>query len=46
MKLLGLLTRKGIMVLASKILVPDYERNRPLGRHRTVRKHNIKKDFE
>jgi len=29
----------------SKILVPNYERNRPLWRRRLVRKDNIKKRF-
>jgi hypothetical protein len=30
----------------SKILVPNYDRNRPLGRRRHVREDNIKKDFQ
>ena len=30
----------------SNILVPNYERNRPVGRRRHLRKDNIKKDFK
>jgi hypothetical protein len=37
---------QGNNVKNSKILVPIYERNRPLWRRRHVRKDNIKKDFK